>query len=325
MKRSQWIVGIGMTVLCLMAVLTGPVKAEAASQSERNAYRAVFDASYYYCANPDVAEACGMDAEALFNHFVTYGVSEGRNGCADFNPQAYRQRYEDLEDAFGNDMAAYCRHYVTYGRSEGRDAHADGQESVEVNVTVRQREAKTEESAEMEEDADESEAEEDTAEVAANRISVSESSVEPAVIGTYTTYYNADIPRAVNVELAAERIDGVIVQPGEGFSFSGTILARTRANGYVEAPIFVRGQESTGIGGGVCQVSSTLYAAMLDAELPATERHPHSRRVDYLPKGMDATIAGNYLDLKFTNTFSQPLMIQATAENGELVVSLSLQ
>ena len=83
--------------------------------------------------------------------------------------------------------------------------------------------------------------------------------------------------------------------------------------------------KGTGTGGGVCQVSSTLYAAMVYAGLPATERHAHSLPVDYLPAGLDATIAGSYLDLKFTNTFSQPLLIQASANGGTLTVTLVLQ
>lgn len=84
------------------------------------------------------------------------------------------------------------------------------------------------------------------------------------------------------------RINGVVVQPGKSFSFSSTILPRTAANGYVVAPIYISGTVGTGTGGGVCQVSSTLYAAMRYANLPATERYPHSLPVTYLPDGYDA-------------------------------------
>ena len=145
------------------------------------------------------------------------------------------------------------------------------------------------------------------------------------MIGTCTTEYDATVPRAVNVELAAARINGVVVQPGKSFSFSSTILPRTSANGYVVAPIYISGTVGTGTGGGVCQVSSTLYAAMLHAGLPATERYPHSLPVIYLPDGYDAAIAGTSKDLKFTNTFSQPLLIQASASGGTLTVTLTLQ
>lgn len=298
MRKNRWLTGLWMALLCTVMVLTSPSGVKAASQADRNAYRSVFDASYYYSAYPDVAAACGRNDTALFNHFVNYGVKEGRSASAEFNPQAYRQRYADLQEAFGNDMAAYCRHYVTCGKKEGRNGAADGQPAVVTN------ESET---------------------PAANTDNGAVQQANGNVIGTCTTYYVANVPRANNVELAASRINGVVIQPGGSFSFSSTILPRSRANGYVVAPIFVSGKKSTGVGGGVCQVSSTLYASMVYAGLPATERHPHSLPVDYLPKGLDATIAGNYLDLKFTNIYSQPLMIQASASGGTLTVSLVLQ
>lgn len=296
MKRKQWVLGIVGMLFCVAAILVQPTETKAATRSEKNAYRAVFDADYYYNTYPDVAAAIGNNKEALLNHFVNFGVNEGRNASASFNPQAYRQRYADLQQAFGNDMAAYCRHYVSYGQSEGRNGSADGQ------VTV--------------------------VKAAQNEVQMVESSNQNTsgnVIGSCTTNYVDNIPRAINVELAAQRINGVVVQPGGNFSFSATILPRTAANGYVEAPIYISGKHGVGTGGGICQVSSTLYAAMVSAGLPATERHAHSLPVDYLPTGLDATIAGNYLDLKFTNTFSQPLMIQAYAEGGTLTVTLVLQ
>lgn len=312
MKRKQWMMGIMCMFVCTAVVLLQPAETKAASQSGRSAYRAVFDASYYYSAYPDVAAAFGMDEEALFNHFVNYGVNEGRSASAEFNPQAYRQRYDDLQQAFGNNMSAYCSHYVNYGRSEGRNASDDGQTAVIVkNVTTKVTAA--EENTETQE-TNTTETEE-----------VQQSASAGTVIGTCTTEYTPNINRAVNVELAAKRINDVVLQPGESFSFSNTILARTAANGYLTAPIYISGTVGTGIGGGVCQVSSTLYAAMVYAGLPATERHAHSLPVTYLPKGLDATIAGNYKDLKFKNTYSQPLRIQASAENGALTVTLLLQ
>lgn len=295
MKRKQWIVGIICMLFCMVAVLFQPTDVKAATRAERNAYRAVFDAEYYYNTYPDVAAAIGMNKEALFNHFVNYGVAEGRSASAEFNPQAYRQRYADLQQAFGNNMAAYCTHYVNCGRSEGRNASADGQ----TVVAVTQNQATT------------------TGAVQQN--------TSGNVIGSCTTSYVDNNSRSVNVELAASRINGTVVQPGQSFSFSNTILPRTAANGYLPAPIYISGRTGTGTGGGVCQVSSTLYAAMVYAGLPATERHAHSLPVTYLPEGLDATIAGNYMDLKFTNIYSQPLLIQASAEGGTLTVTLVLQ
>ena len=268
--KKEWLLGMLCVLSGVMLMVMHPVQAQA-GQADRAAYRAVFDASYYSAAYPDVAAAYGNNADALLNHFISFGVKEGRNASAEFNPQAYRQRYEDLQAAFGSDMAAYCRHYVAYGKAEGRNGSADGQPVVAVQQA------------------------------------------------------DSHIPRATNVALAAQRINGTVVQPGGSFSFSNTILPRTSANGYVTAPIYVSGKKGTGTGGGVCQVSSTLYAAMVYAGLPATERHAHSLPVDYLPAGLDATIAGSYLDLKFTNTFSQPLLIQASANGGTLTVTLVLQ
>lgn len=301
MRKNKWMFGILAMIFCAVLIAVNPVQAEA-GQNDRSAYRAVFDASYYHDAYPDVAAAFGTDENALFNHFVNYGIKEGRNASAAFNPQAYRQRYADLQSAFGKDMAAYCRHYVTYGKAEGRNGSADGQ----LTVTA---------------------AADTGVSVEANHIPVTQSPQENVqnTIGTCTTSYVDNIPRANNVELAAARINGVVVQPGSSFSFSRTIGARTSANGYVEAPIYISGKTGTGIGGGVCQVSSTLYAAMVYAGLPATERHAHSLPVDYLPEGLDATIAGNYLDLKFTNIYAQPLLIQAYAEGGRVTVTLVLQ
>lgn len=423
--KKQWMRGILSILFCAMVVMLYPVQAKAASQSDRDAYRAVFDASYYYNTNPDVAAACGMDEEALFNHFVTFGVYEGRSASAEFNPQAYRQGYTDLQEAFGGDMAAYCRHYVSFGRAEGRCGSANGQVVVPTNYVTVSREttpvvettseekqtqevatasekSQTQETEQVVETISEEEQTQEVEQVASNvakkleveepeqvadntakksvaeetdnepeqvadnmnkkseqvtdaasqtqkqsansgaqvvaQASVIESDVDMVgtapeevqtgvsqVIGTYTTMYEDNVSRAINVELAAQRINGVVVQPGGGFSFSDTILERTEANGYADGPIFVRGEEVIGIGGGVCQVSSTLYAAMVAAGLPATERHAHSMPVDYVPQDLDATIAGDYLDLKFDNTFSQPVMIQASAEGGILTVTLVLE
>lgn len=288
-KRKYWTKKVLPVLMCAALLMTNPVSAEAATAAERSAYQAVFDADYYRSAYPDVAAAFGNNKAALFNHFVNYGLKEGRSCSADFNPQAYRAKYADLQQAFGDDMAAYCSHYVICGKAEGRDGSASAGTIVAGTAAA------------------------ETAAVQAN------------VIGTCTTEYDATVPRANNVELAAARINGVVVQPGQAFSFSSTILPRTAANGYVVAPIYISGTVGTGIGGGVCQVSSTLYAAMLHAGLPATQRYPHSLPVTYLPAGYDAAIAGTSKDLKFTNTFSQPLLIQASASGGVLTVTLSLQ
>lgn len=241
-----------------------------------------FDADYYYNTYPDLQTALGNDYNRLYRHYLDFGMAEGRSGSAEFNCLVYRNNYPDLQASFGDDYRAYCIHYENYGKAEGRNAAGDGMALSGAPA------------------------------------------VAPAntLIGTYATSYNPNIPRAVNVSLAASRINGVIIPPGGSFSFTQTILPRTTANGYVEAPMIVNKKYVPGIGGGICQVSSTLYAAMLTAGLPATERHPHSLKMTYIPEGMDATVSGNTLDLKFTNIFTESIQIQATADQGTLTVSL---
>lgn len=145
---------------------------------------------------------------------------------------------------------------------------------------------------------------------------------EPDYVGTYTTFYDTTQQRAVNVELSARRVNGTILQPGEEFSFSDTVLSRTYENGYVLGPSFAGGRLVVSVGGGICQTSSTLYMAMISAQLPATERHSHSGLVDYVPYGMDAAISENVKDLRFTNVFSRPMLITVTTHLGVLTVKL---
>ena len=83
-------------------------------------YSPVFNANYYYLHNADLANAFGKDAQALFNHFISYGIYEGRQACESFNPLNYRNNYRDLDAAFGEDLSAYYAHYIKYGKAEGR-------------------------------------------------------------------------------------------------------------------------------------------------------------------------------------------------------------
>lgn len=247
-----------------------------------------FDMDYYYNTYPDLQAALGYDYNSLYQHYLTSGLAEGRSGSAEFNCLKYRNNYPDLNAAFGNDYRAYCVHYETYGKAEGRNAAGDGMALFG-----------TEDSA-----------------------AVSAEVPETTLLGSYATAYNPNISRAVNIAVAVSRINGVVIQPGDSFSFNQTILPRTAANGYVEANVIVNKKYVLGTGGGICQVSSTLYAAMLTAGLPATERHPHSLNVGYIPEGMDATISGNALDLRFTNIFDEPIQIQAVADQGTLTIAL---
>lgn len=224
--KKEWLLGMLCVLSGVMLMVMHPVQAQA-GQADRAAYRAVFDASYYSAAYPDVAAAYGNNADALLNHFISFGVKEGRNASAEFNPQAYRQRYEDLQAAFGSDMAAYCRHYVAYGKAEGRNGSADGQPVAAVQQA-------------------DSQAQQTDSQTGTQNNGTAQSTQQASgtVIGTCTTSYVDNIPRATNVALAAQRINGTVVQPGGSFSFSNTILPRTSANGYVTAPIYVSGKKA---------------------------------------------------------------------------------
>lgn len=141
-------------------------------------------------------------------------------------------------------------------------------------------------------------------------------------ISSCTTKYRENQDRALNIHTAANRINGVTLAPGQAFSYSLTILPRTVENGYGPGNVISGNTYVKGIGGGICQVSSTLNNAVLKAGIIPLERHPHSHNVGYLPVGLDATVSGNTLDYKFINTLSYPVTIGATATGGVLTVTL---
>lgn len=141
-------------------------------------------------------------------------------------------------------------------------------------------------------------------------------------ISSYSTNYLTGIPRAKNVELAASKVNNTILMPGEQFSYAEKVSPVDGAHGYVNATIFLNGRPIPGVGGGICQVSSTLYNAQLKAGIIATERRNHSLPVSYVPLGQDATMADNAIDLKFVNTLEYPIFIHAYAEYGSLTVEL---
>ncbi|MDD6736330.1 MAG: VanW family protein [Clostridiales bacterium] len=144
------------------------------------------------------------------------------------------------------------------------------------------------------------------------------------LLGEYSTLYSVSGKnRSKNVELAARKIDGVILAPDEVFSYNNTVGERTKANGFLEAPMFENGETVQGTGGGVCQVSSTLYSAVLYSDLQVVERRCHSLTVAYVPKGQDATVAYGSIDFKFKNNTAYPIKISAAAVKGKITVSIS--
>ncbi|SFJ36160.1 Vancomycin resistance protein YoaR, contains peptidoglycan-binding and VanW domains [Paenibacillus sp. UNC496MF] len=142
-------------------------------------------------------------------------------------------------------------------------------------------------------------------------------------IGHYATYYNSrNKNRSHNIRLAAQAINNTVIFPGETFSFNKVVGERTREKGYLEAPVIVRGELSEGIGGGICQVSSTLFNASDRAGLQIVKRYSHSRSVPYVRSGRDATVSWNGPDFAFENQYNQPILIRALAVPGKLYVSI---
>jgi hypothetical protein len=142
------------------------------------------------------------------------------------------------------------------------------------------------------------------------------------LLASFTTKYDvSNTDRSTNLELAASKINGIILSPGEEFSYNTTVGARTIAAGYKEAKIYSNGEVVDGIGGGICQISSTLYNVAVFANLNITERHNHQFITSYVPAGRDATVAYGSKDLKFVNNRSYPIKIEMKINNG--IVSCS--
>lgn len=149
------------------------------------------------------------------------------------------------------------------------------------------------------------------------------SAIRMNAIGRYTTYFNSrNANRSANISLAAKALNNTVVFPGERFSFNGTVGQRTKEKGYLRAPVIVRGEMEEDIGGGICQVSSTLYNAADRAGLTITERYSHSRNVNYVPSGRDATVSWYGPDFAFRNPYNHPVLVRAYAGNGQMSVSI---
>lgn len=143
------------------------------------------------------------------------------------------------------------------------------------------------------------------------------------LIGTYSTTYSANAAgRNENLRVGCANIDGTVIAPGDVFSMNVGLGPQTYANGYKDAGVYVNGKVEQGVAGGVCQVTSTLYNAVILAELEIVERYPHSMTVGYVPLGRDAAVAGDYKDLKFRNDTEYPVYIEAYARDGKVVCNL---
>lgn len=143
------------------------------------------------------------------------------------------------------------------------------------------------------------------------------------VLGAFSTAYTgAGKGRTQNIANGAKKLQGRVVLPGEEFSVAAVLMPFTEKNGYALGGTYIDGQLSESIGGGVCQLSTTLYNALLQTMLEITERHPHSMPVGYVPLGRDAAIAGDYKDLKFKNTTNAPVLLLCEATGTEVKVTV---
>ena len=144
------------------------------------------------------------------------------------------------------------------------------------------------------------------------------------VIAEYSTSFaSSDANRASNVSLAASKINGIVLNPGERFSFNKTVGPRTAATGFKIAHVYEGDRVVDGMGGGICQVSSTLYNAVLLADLKIVYRLNHSMPVAYVPLGRDATVSYGTIDFIFENNKSHPVKICATSHNRQLYISIN--
>lgn len=143
------------------------------------------------------------------------------------------------------------------------------------------------------------------------------------IISQYSTVFNSkDINRTLNLQTAANAINGHILLPGEEFSLNKMLGPRIKENGYLEAPVIINGKLVPDYGGGVCQIATTVYNAAVRANLDITERHHHSFPVAYVPVGQDATISGDVLDFRFKNNFKDPIYMRAYIKSNRFFVDI---
>ena len=145
----------------------------------------------------------------------------------------------------------------------------------------------------------------------------------PDRLSTFTTRYDvSDVDRTTNLEIACQKINGKVLLSGETFSYNKTLGPRTAAAGYKNGKIYSGGEVVDGIGGGICQISSTLYNAVLLADLEIVERRNHQFVTSYVGAGRDATVVYGSIDFQFKNTREYPIKISASAKNGIATISI---
>lgn len=142
-------------------------------------------------------------------------------------------------------------------------------------------------------------------------------------LGSFSTVYNSsNIPRSENIRIAASKINGYLIEPGGEFSFNKVVGKRDEQSGFKTAKVYQSGEVVDGVGGGICQVSSTLFNAVLYADLEIVKRTNHSMPVTYVSVGRDATVSYDYIDFAFKNNKSYPIRIDCFADNGSITCSV---
>ena len=264
-----------------------------------------------------LAASCTLSGSVLPLRAAVQTETAAMDYSAIFDAEYYYNAYPDLRQTIGNNPTALFEHFINIGMKEGRSGNASfNVKAYMLNnldllpvygvkdlssyyihyITFGQKEG---------------------------RSGIYKEGTQPqaGMLSTYSTSYDTTEDRAVNVELAASMINGMEIAPGAKFSFSNSIGSRIPSNGYVVAPSFAGGKVVSSVGGGICQVSSTIYVAMLLAGITPTQRYAHSLPVDYVPKGLDSAIVEGYKDLTFTNNFDFMIVINATVKDGVLTVS----
>jgi vancomycin resistance protein YoaR len=142
------------------------------------------------------------------------------------------------------------------------------------------------------------------------------------LVGAYETIYGGDANRIHNVQLVAHLVDRHLIPPGETFSFNAATGERTAEKGFLEAPVIINGELQTGLGGGVCQVSTTVFNAAYEAGLPITARTNHALYISHYPQGRDATVNYPDVDLRFVNDTGHWLLLRTFVGSSSLTVGL---
>ena len=142
------------------------------------------------------------------------------------------------------------------------------------------------------------------------------------LVASYQTFYGGEPNRIHNVQLVSHLVDKHVIAPGETFSFNGTTGARTEDKGFREAPVIINGELKTGLGGGVCQVSTTVFNAAYEAGLPIVSRTNHALYISHYPQGRDATVNYPDTDLRFTNDTGHWILLRTWVGSSSLTVAL---